>query len=99
MIVRKKGNVLVEHGGQVHEGWLPAGAAVPPPVARVVVECDVIITQDSGSFLLECSAIDPEHWMAPYTWDTWHESLDAALAEAASQLGITEQDWDYCGEA
>ena len=99
MIVRKKARVFVEHGGQQHSGWLPSKASQPPPIPRVTVECTVTVAQGDGGFSLVCDAVDPRFGHPPYTWDEWHSSFGAALAEAEAKLGIKEHDWDQSGGA
>ena len=93
MLRRRKEGLVIHYGGEDHDGWLPVGAALPVSNPRVSLVCYVQITEDSG-FILECYARDPQFRTPPYSWDSWHESLEEAEAEALSELGIGPADWD-----
>ena len=79
----------VQRGGESHEGWLPPGAAVPPPTPRRTVAVDLqILAAGGSSFILEWHGPAPE-----WSGDTWHFTLDDALAQAESSFGIRLEEW------
>jgi hypothetical protein len=79
----------VQRGGETHEGWLPRGAALPPPTPMQTVAVDLQILSEGGSsFVLEWNGPAPE-WRG----DTWHFTLEDAMAQAASSFGIRIEEW------
>ncbi len=79
----------IRRGGQPHSGWLPKGAAIPPPSPEVVITLDfAIVEAGPGSYYLESTDRSGE-----YAGDTWHSSLDDALDQAEFEYGITTKEW------
>ena len=75
-------------GGEHHTGWLPAGATTPQPTPTRTAVLDVRIIQEDGAFYLV--------WQSRNTDDkgeTWHLTLDEALAEAERCFGILPDRW------
>ena len=78
-------------GGEEHSGWLPSGAAPPPPlpVREAIVDVRIDRLADSGSAcLLICASRNTLD-----TWDTWYETVEEAEEAAGRVLGIRRQDW------
>ena len=85
--------VVFEHGG-VAPGWLPPGAAIPPATPLVNVLCDLELQgSDAEGYLLICNSLDPNYSGAPYGWDLWYETLEAAEKAAADLLGVDVLYW------
>ncbi len=88
-IVKKLVGRRIRLGGQPHSGWLPKGAAMPPPTPEVVITVDFVIVQEGpGSYFLESSVRSGD-----YGGDSWHSSLDDALHQAEFEYGITKDEW------
>lgn len=79
----------VEFGGDSHEGWLPEGAALPPPTPRIAVSLRLTIYAGSGGFILEWKGLIGE-----YSGDTWHDTKEGALASARERFGADPADWN-----
>ncbi len=75
-------------GGERHRGWLPPGAAVPQstPVQQYLL--DFIIEEEGNGFLLISKTSDGEDIK-----DTWHPSVEKAVAQAQFQFGIKPEEW------
>ena len=74
--------IAVHPGG----GWSAADDGTP---GSSEVEFRFEVTDDGGgNFLLVYSSIDGR-----FAADTWHETLDAALACAAEAFGIEPDEW------
>ncbi len=81
----------VRLGGDVHSGWLPAGAATPLPTAVRELEFTLEITDDGGSgFLLIYESSD-----GSYCNDNWHQTVDQAIADAEESFGVTKDEWKF----
>jgi hypothetical protein len=79
----------VEFGGEVHTGWLPKGAAVPPPTAYSRVDLAfAVIEEGPEDFILE--------WRGPTrdtSGDRAYSSLEEALEDADRLFGVPHQAW------
>ena len=78
----------IRFGGEVHAGWLPPKAASPPPTPLDDVLLSLQICDADSGFILE--------WWDEgkrYVGDTWHESINDALAQAEQWFGITADQW------
>jgi len=80
----------VEFAGETHAGWLPEGAAVPPPtpLVRVDLAFAILRERDKGGYILE--------WRGPTrarSGDSWHESVEAAVEEAERQFDVPPDAW------
>ncbi len=85
----------VEFGGKEHSGWLPRGATIAPPIPLTRVELAfAILKEEQAGYILE--------WRGPTTetsGDTWHSSVEAAVAEAERTFGVPEDAWAKLGAA
>ena len=83
-------NRTVRFGGEEHAGWLPPGAAQPPPtpIIDVLLNLEIVIADGSGYFLQYRSA------NTSYISDTWHEDLEGAIEQAKFQFGIEPREWE-----
>jgi hypothetical protein len=79
---------LVRAGGESHQGWLPPGAAEPKPTPTTETLVDLRIEQAEDGFYL----IYAEQ-RASRESDTWHESLQAAQAQAERWFQVRPSDW------
>jgi hypothetical protein len=87
-VVKQIGRHRVTFGGEAHSGWLPRGAAEPKRTLTKTVEVNLVILDDGAGYLLE--------WVGPtaeYSGDTWHETVEEAVAHAESALGVPPQLW------
>jgi hypothetical protein len=74
--------VLID--GVNHLGWLPSGAAQPQRTqARYV---DVWIAHERDAYYLFTA--DGEH-----VFDSWHRTLEDAMAQAQVEYGIGPEEW------
>ena len=90
-----------EHGGQAHEGWIPAGAAVPLPSPAVRVPVNLEVVPESGGWLLTwelASSTDTLPDSSLRSGDTWHDSVDDALQQAEVHFGVPRSSWTELGE-
>ncbi len=79
----------IRRGGQPHSGWLPKGAAMPPPTPEVVICVDFSIVEEGPQSYLFLAETDS----ADYVGDSWHPSLDDALQQAELEYGVTKEEW------
>jgi hypothetical protein len=81
--------VPMQIGGDQHQGWLPAGAAVPLPTPIRDVVMNLEIQSDGDDALLCLWSTDGSVY-----GDTWHRSPEEAEAAAAEAYGITKDQWE-----
>jgi hypothetical protein len=93
-IVKEIVGLQKRFGGEPHIGWLPPNAAQPQPTPIRNAVLDVRIEDDGGSFSLICESRN-----TPDSWDTWHETLADAEAEAQRSLGIRAWEWASAEDA
>lgn len=79
---------VVELGGEMANGWLPANAATPLPTQPRQLIFDVRILEGRAEFILEWQSADGE-----YSNDSWHERIEEAEAEARERFGIAPSEW------
>jgi hypothetical protein len=87
-VVRELRGIDVVFGGEEHRGWLPKGAAKPPPTPTSVVRLDFEIRESGGGYVFVWQGPDSQH-----CGDTWHPSLVAALEQAKLWFGIECDQW------
>ena len=78
----------VQFGGEEHHGWLPAGAPRPKPTPVEDVLLNIRIEATDGGFILEWWDVDKKHM-----GDTWHQSIEDAVAQAEASFGIKPDEW------
>lgn len=89
--IREIRGLVLRVPGQPYSGWLPCGAAPPPGTETKDIELDLKIhalDHPEAGFLLVSSSADPE-----FNGDSWHESLDLALQQAAHDFGVQTSEW------
>jgi hypothetical protein len=74
-------------GGEPHGGWLPPGAASPEPTPVRDLLLEIGSDGEGGYYLLSQAADGGTRA------DTWHESVDEAIAQAREQFGIRADAW------
>ena len=90
--VKQVQDVEVAFGGDESQGSLPLGAASPETIPRVVMKLSfVIFEEDGGGFVLEWRSPKPD---APYSGDSWHESIEDAQAQASMTFGVEADSWE-----
>ena len=78
------------YGGEPHVGWLPPGAATPPPTPVRHATLDVTIEDDGGSgYLLVFASREADGPCG----DFWFGSLADAEAAAEETFGIEPGRW------
>jgi hypothetical protein len=76
----------VRIAGEPNSGW---SGADPDDLNAVEVEFSFKVTSDGNrNYLLIYQSID-----GMYAADTWHESVEEALASARDSFGIEEDEW------
>lgn len=75
-------------GGAQHSGWLPERATIPPATPIREVALDLEIQFDGSGYNLRYVSEDRELY-----GDTWHETLDDAMAAAAESFGVRDDQW------
>ena len=85
MTTLKRANKTI--GLQDHRGWLPPGAATPEPTPAYDLLLEIADDGD-GSYYLFSQRSDGE-----FRTDTWHQSLEEALAQALAQFGVQADEW------
>ncbi|MEX2115215.1 MAG: hypothetical protein WD845_18625 [Pirellulales bacterium] len=88
LAIKRISNHLLHLGGEQHSGWLPPGAAIPPPTPELDVLVDLEIQFDGGGYLVICQAQD-----GSFCWDHWYESLDDAVTGAVENYGVDAHHW------
>ncbi len=81
-------DLMVRLGGEEHAGWLPPGAAKPPPTPVRDVLVDLSIEFDESGYFLICAAQDES-----FCWDGWYQTLTEAEAAALRGYGVGPGDW------
>lgn len=83
--------VEIDVGGEPHQGWLPPGAAEPPPTPRRKLTLDLTIEGDTegGYSLIQEAREDPSH-----AYDDWFVDLAGALQSAESRFGVAPNAWE-----
>ena len=77
---------LVTIAGHPNSGWSSADEGTP---GSFELEFSFQVTDDGGgNYLLVYASLDGR-----YAADTWHETLDSALAEAEEQFSIERSEW------
>jgi len=79
---------LVAFGREPHSGWLPGGAIIPPPIPTRTAVLDLKILEESGGFIVVWKSRTTADW-----GDSWHLTLEDALAEVLRWFGIAPDDW------
>jgi hypothetical protein len=79
---------LVRFGGEEHRGWLPAGVPKPKPTPVDDVLLNLGIQATDGGVILEWWDEAKKH-----IGDTWHQSLQDAIAQAEANFGIKPDEW------
>lgn len=93
-VIRELPGVAVRFGGEEHSGWLPPGAAWPPPTPAEVAVVDFEIIELAGGYVLEYHSRNTRHW-----GDTWHETLEDAQRYAEEDFGIEPEEWQSAGHS
>lgn len=86
--VKQVRGLRIRLGGAEHSGWLPAGAAPPPPTPVREAVLDVRIEETDGGYLLICHSRN-----TPDSGDRWHETIEDAEAKARDAFGLEPGDW------
>jgi len=85
------GRKRVRIGGEQHTGWLPRGAATPLPTPVRDLDFEFEISDDGGDgFLLSYQSSDKS-----CHGDTWHQTIDEAIAAAQESFGIARDEWKF----
>ena len=93
-IVRELRGVTIEFGGEKHSGWLPEGAAWPPPTPIEIAVLDFeIVGLEDGSYIFEWLSRNTDH-----RGDTWHKTFEDALEYAKESFGIELEEWRSIGD-
>jgi hypothetical protein len=85
-VVREIRGLKRSFGGPAEAGWLPPGAAVPQAAETTI---DLKIHQEKDGFFL-VSESSHVHFSGG---DTWHPTLDEAMAQAEHQFGVKPSEW------
>jgi hypothetical protein len=72
--------------GPAEAGWLAPGAAVPQAAETTI---DLKILQEKDGFFL-VSESSHVHFSGV---DTWHPTLDEAMAQAEHEFGVKPSEW------
>lgn len=87
-VVKQIGRYRVTFRGEAQSASLPHGAAEPERTPARTVGVNLVILDDGAGYLLE--------WVGPtaeYSGDTWHLSVEEAMAHAESALGVPRHLW------
>jgi hypothetical protein len=87
-VIKRLMAVPVRFGGEVHSGWLPSNASVPPPTPVEDALVDFEIDEVEGGYILEWFSRNTSHH-----GDSWHETLDDALEQASTAFGVRPEEW------
>jgi hypothetical protein len=87
-IIKRVSGLSVRFGGEVHSGWLPAGAAIPLPTPIRDVLLDLEIQFDGDGYLLCHRSHD-----GTVQGDTWHPTIIEAERAAAQDFGVQPSQW------
>jgi hypothetical protein len=83
---------LVRIAGEPNSGW---SAADPDDLNAAELEFNFFVTSDGGSnYLLVYRSVD-----ARYSADTWHETIEDAMACANEAFGIEFDEWSKWQDA
>lgn len=75
-------------GGEHHTGWLPPGATTPPLTPARTALLDVRIMEEDAAYYLVWQSRNTDDY-----GDTWHLTVEEALAEAQRWFGIRPEHW------
>jgi hypothetical protein len=89
-VVKRLFGVRHRFGGAEHSGWLPLGAAIPPPTPFHDVTIDLRIESEGPGFILYCEARED----ARFCSDTWCDTLSGALAAAEERFNVAPGRWE-----
>lgn len=90
--VKQVQDVEVTFGGDKSQGALPLETATPGTTPREVMKVSfVIFEEDGGGFVLEWTSPKPE---APYSGDSFHESIEDAQDQARIAFGVEADSWE-----
>lgn len=95
-VISQVENWVIHAGGQKHAGWLPCGAATPPPLPKRDVVLNLQIEEIDGGFLLLWELVEdspdfPETSLR--CGDTWHQSVEQAKQQAEFEFGVPAGRW------
>jgi hypothetical protein len=85
-IVREIRGLKRVFGGPDQAGWLPPEAAAPHAKEATI---DLEIIQNDDGFFLVSESSHPHFGGG----DTWHQTLDDAIAQAELQFGVQRSEW------
>ena len=85
-IVKEIRGLKQRFGGPGQAGWLPPEATVPQ-AAETTIDLQILEEKD-GFFLVSDSS--HVHFSAG---DTWHPTLEEAMAQAEHQFGVKPSEW------
>ena len=87
-VIKRLLGVPVRFGGVEHCGWLPANASTPPPTPVKDALVDFEVNELEGGYILAWFSRNTSHH-----GDSWHETLDDALAQASIEFGVRPEEW------
>jgi hypothetical protein len=85
-IIREIRGLKRSFGGPEQAGWLPPEAA-PPQTEQTTIDLHILQT-DEGFFLVSESS--HPHFGGG---DTWHQTLEDAMAQAEFQFAVKSSEW------
>ena len=85
-IIREIRGLKRSFGGRDQTGWLPPEAA-PPHAEETTIDLHIAET-DEGFYLVSESSHSQFSG-----GDTWHQTLDDAMAQAEFQFGVKPSEW------
>ncbi len=89
-VLKRASGITYVHGGNPHSGWLPPGAATPPPEPIRLFTLDVTIEADPGGYLLIYCSREEDG----FAFDDWFENLADAEKAAQEKFGIGTDRWE-----
>jgi hypothetical protein len=73
-------------GGPSQAGWLPSEATVPQ-TAETIIDLQILEEKDGFFLVSESSHV---HFSGG---DTWHPTLEEAMAQAEHEFGVKPSEW------